>query len=154
MKLHNIKPKEGSKKKRQRCGRGIGSGRGYTSGRGANGQNSRSGGGVRLTFEGGQTPLFRKLPKRGFNNKNKKEYTILNVYQLNVFKEGAEITPELLKESGVVNNIASNGVKILGDGELDVSLTVKANAFTDSAIDKIEAAGGKAEVIRFAEGSQ
>ena len=147
MKLHNIKPKEGSKKKRQRCGRGIGSGRGYTSGRGANGQNSRSGGGVRLTFEGGQTPLFRKLPKRGFNNKNKKEYTILNVYQLNVFKEGAEITPELLKESGVVNNIASNGVKILGDGELDVSLTVKANAFTDSAIDKIEAAGGKAEVI-------
>lgn len=147
MKLHNIKPKEGSKKKRQRCGRGIGSGRGYTSGRGANGQNSRSGGGVRLTFEGGQTPLFRKLPKRGFNNKNKKEYTILNVYQLNAFKEGAEITPELLKESGVVNNIASNGVKILGDGELDVSLTVKANAFTDSAIDKIEAAGGKAEVI-------
>ncbi len=147
MKLHNIKPKEGSKKKRQRCGRGIGSGRGYTSGRGANGQNSRSGGGVRLTFEGGQTPLFRKLPKRGFNNKNKKEYTILNVYQLNAFKEGTEITPELLKESGVVNNIASNGVKILGDGELDVSLTVKANAFTSSAIDKIEAAGGKAEVI-------
>ncbi|MBF8438030.1 50S ribosomal protein L15 [Halanaerobiaceae bacterium Z-7014] len=147
MKLHNIKPKEGSKKKRQRCGRGIGSGRGYTSGRGANGQNSRSGGGVRLTFEGGQTPLFRKLPKRGFNNKNKKDYTILNVYQLNAFKEGTEITPELLKESGFVNNIASNGVKILGDGELDVSLTVKANAFTDSAIDKIEAAGGKAEVI-------
>lgn len=147
MKLHNIKPKKGSKKKRQRCGRGIGSGRGYTSGRGANGQNCRSGGGVRLTFEGGQTPLFRKLPKRGFNNKNKKEYTILNVYQLNSFEEGSEITPELLKENGVVNNIASNGVKILGDGELDVSLTVKANAFTNSAIDKIEAAGGKAEVI-------
>ncbi len=147
MKLHNIKPKEGSKKKRQRCGRGIGSGRGYTSGRGANGQNSRSGGGVRITFEGGQTPLFRKLPKRGFNNKNKKEYTILNVYQLNIFEEGSEITPELLKENGVVNNIASDGVKILGDGELDVSLTVKANAFTNSAIDKIEAAGGKAEVV-------
>ncbi len=147
MKLHNIKPKEGSKKKRQRCGRGIGSGRGYTSGRGANGQNSRSGGGVRITFEGGQTPLFRKLPKRGFNNKNKKEYTILNVYQLNIFEESSEITPELLKENGVVNNIASDGVKILGDGELDVSLTVKANAFTNSAIDKIEAAGGKAEVV-------
>ncbi len=147
MKLHNIQPKKGSKKKRQRCGRGIGSGRGYTSGRGANGQNSRSGGGVRITFEGGQTPLFRKLPKRGFNNKNKKEYTILNVYQLNNFEEGSEITPETLLEDGVVNKIASNGVKILGDGELDVSLTVKANSFTNSAIDKIEAAGGKAEVI-------
>lgn len=147
MKLHNIKPKKGSKKNRQRCGRGIGSGRGYTSGRGANGQNSRSGGGVRITFEGGQTPLFRKLPKRGFNNKNKKVYTILNVYQLNNFEEGSEITPELLKEYGVVNNIASDGVKILGDGELDVSLTVKANAFTNSAMAKIEAAGGKAEVI-------
>ncbi|MGM0420139.1 MAG: 50S ribosomal protein L15 [Bacillota bacterium] len=147
MKLHDIKPSKGSKKDRKRVGRGIGSGRGYTSGRGANGQNSRSGGSVRPTFEGGQTPLFRKLPKRGFNNKTKKKYTILNVYKLNQLEDGTDVTPELLLEKGIINNIADDGLKILGDGELEVNINVKASAFTDSAKNKIEAAGGKTEVI-------
>lgn len=147
MKLHDIKPSKGSKKSRKRVGRGIGSGRGYTSGRGANGQNSRSGGSVRPTFEGGQTPLFRKLPKRGFNNKTKKEYTILNVYALNQLEDGTDVTPELLLDKGIINNIADDGLKILGDGELEVKINVKASAFTDSAKNKIEAAGGKTEVI-------
>ncbi|MGM0601895.1 MAG: 50S ribosomal protein L15 [Bacillota bacterium] len=147
MKLNNLKPAKGYRKDRRRVGRGIGSGRGYTSGRGANGQNSRSGGKVRPTFEGGQTPLFRRFPKRGFNNKFKKEYNEINIYQLNKFSDGAVVTPENLLEMGIIAKTAKNGVKILGQGKLDKSLTVKANAFTSSAREKIEDAGGKYEVI-------
>ncbi|MGM0436805.1 MAG: 50S ribosomal protein L15 [Bacillota bacterium] len=147
MKLHDLKPAPGSKSKRKRVGRGMGSGNGYTSGRGANGQNSRSGGLVRPTFEGGQTPLFRRLPKRGFNNKNKKEFSIVNVYQLDRFEEGKEITPEVLKEHGIIDKVAKSGVKILGTGLLEKSLTIKAHAFSRSAKEIIEEAGGKAEVI-------
>ena len=147
MNLHDLKPKPNSKKKRKRVGRGIGSGRGYTSGRGANGQNARSGGGVRPTFEGGQTPLFRRLPKRGFKNRFKKEFNEINVYQLNRFDEHEDITPEKLVANGIIDHIAKSGVKILGNGEAEKALNVKANAFTKSAREKIEAAGGKAEVI-------
>ncbi|MFW5972062.1 MAG: 50S ribosomal protein L15 [Bacillota bacterium] len=147
MNMHDLKPEEGSKKRRRRKGRGVGSGRGYTSGRGANGQNARSGGGVRPTFEGGQTPLFRRLPKRGFNNIFKKQYNEINVYQLNRFEENEEITIETLVDCGLIDNIAKFGLKILGDGEIDKALVVKANAFTKSAKEKIEAAGGKAEVV-------
>ena len=147
MDLHDLKPASGSKKKRKRVGRGTGSGRGYTSGRGANGQNSRSGGKVRPTFEGGQTPLFRRLPKRGFNNKNKKIYTEINVFKLNKFEDGTTVTPQLLLEKGIIDTIAKNGVKILGDGQIKKSLHVKADAFTSSATSKIEEADGKAEVI-------
>lgn len=147
MNLHDLKPAPGSKKKSQRRGKGTGSGRGYTSGRGANGQNARSGGKVRPTFEGGQTPLFRRLPKRGFNNKFKKVFNEINVYQLNIFEDGKDVNPENLKDKGIIDNIASSGVKILGDGKLEKSLNVKAHAFSGTARDKIEAAGGKAEVI-------
>ncbi|KXS45783.1 MULTISPECIES: 50S ribosomal protein L15 [unclassified Candidatus Frackibacter] len=146
MKLHDLQPAEGAKKKRKRVGRGIGSGHGKTSGRGHKGQNARSGGGVRPGFEGGQTPLFRRFPKRGFTNKFKKEYAEVNVKSLNKFDEGTEVTPELLAEAGLVKQV-KDGVKILGDGDLDVSLTVKADGFTKSAVEKIEDAGGKAEVI-------
>ncbi|MDZ7671413.1 MAG: 50S ribosomal protein L15 [Halanaerobiales bacterium] len=147
MNLHDLKPAKGSKKRKRRVGRGTGSGRGYTSGRGANGQNSRSGNKIRPTFEGGQTPLFRKLPKRGFNNIFKKQYSVVNVYQLNNFDEGTEITPELLQERGLIDNIAKNGVKVLAKGAITKNLTVKAHAFSESAVEKIENAGGKAEVI-------
>ncbi|MFW6034968.1 MAG: 50S ribosomal protein L15 [Halothermotrichaceae bacterium] len=147
MDLHDLKPVEGSKKKRKRVGRGMGSGRGYTSGRGANGQNARSGGGVRPTFEGGQTPLFRRLPKRGFTNKFKKEFNEVNVYQLNKFNENDEVTPETLLDKGIIDYISKSGVKILGKGNVEKALEVKANAFTKSAREKIEEAGGKAEVI-------
>jgi large subunit ribosomal protein L15 len=146
MRLHDLRPAEGSTKSKKRVGRGTGSGLGTTAGRGMNGQNSRSGGGVRPGFEGGQMPLFRRIPKRGFNNIFKKEWTVVNVETLNRFEEGVEITPELLLETGVVSKI-EYGIKILGDGELNKKLTVKANKFTQSAITKIEAAGGKAEVI-------
>ena len=147
MNLHDLKPAEGSKKRKRRVGRGTGSGRGYTSGRGANGQNSRSGTKTSLTFEGGQTPLFRKLPKRGFTNKFKKQYSIVNVFQLNKFEDGTEITPELLVEEGLIDNLAKNGLKILAKGDIKRELTVKAHAFSSSAVEKIESAGGKAEVI-------
>jgi large subunit ribosomal protein L15 len=146
MKLHELRPAAGSTKNRKRVGRGTGSGLGTTAGRGMNGQNSRSGGGVRPGFEGGQMPLFRRLPKRGFKNFTRKNWTIVNVETLNRFEDGTEITPELLLESGVLTKV-EYGVKILGDGELTKKLTVKANKFTQSAITKIEAAGGKAEVI-------
>jgi large subunit ribosomal protein L15 len=146
MKLHELRPAAGSTKNRKRVGRGGGSGQGTTAGRGMNGQNSRSGGGVRPGFEGGQMPLFRRLPKRGFKNFTRKNWTIVNVETLNKFEDGTEITPELLLESGVLTKV-EYGVKILGDGELTKKLTVKANKFTQSAITKIEAAGGKAEVI-------
>jgi large subunit ribosomal protein L15 len=146
MKLHELRPAEGSTKNRKRIGRGTASGQGTTAGRGMNGQNSRSGGGVRPGFEGGQMPLFRRLPKRGFKNFTRKNWTIVNVETLNKFEDGTEITPEMLLETGLLSKI-EYGVKILGDGELPKKLTVKANKFTQSAITKIEAAGGKAEVI-------
>jgi large subunit ribosomal protein L15 len=112
-----------------------------------NGQKSRSGGGVRLGFEGGQMPLYRRLPKRGFTNIWGTKYTTLNVEDLNRFEAGTEVTPEMLKELGIVKQVENGGIKILGDGELKNSLTVKANKFSKSAVEKIEAAGGKAEVI-------
>ncbi|MEF2783408.1 50S ribosomal protein L15 [Erysipelotrichaceae bacterium HCN-30851] len=146
MKLHEMKYTEGARQKRYRVGRGHGSGNGKTAGRGQKGQNSRSGGGVRLGFEGGQTPLARRLPKRGFTNFNRKEYAIVNVASLNKFEDGTEVTPELLIECGLVKK-ELDGIKILGEGELEKKLTVKANKFSKSAIATIEQAGGKAEVI-------
>ncbi|TDX49270.1 50S ribosomal protein L15 [Orenia marismortui] len=147
MKLHDLKPAEGSKKNRKRVGRGIGSGKGKTSGKGHKGQNARSGGGVRPLFEGGQTPLFRRLPKRGFSNARfSKEYSIINVKDLNRFDNDTEVSLEVLKESGLIDNV-KDGIKVLGDGTLEKSLTVKAHKFTKSAVEKIEAAGGKVEVI-------
>ena len=146
MKLHELSPAPGSKKERKRVGRGIGSGNGKTAGRGHKGQNARSGGGVRLGFEGGQNPLYRRLPKRGFNNRFRIEYAIVNVEDLNKFSAGTEVTPELLRESGLVKQM-KDGIKVLGNGDLTVALTVKANKFSQSAIEKIQAAGGKTEVI-------
>ncbi len=147
MNLHDLKPAQGSKTRKRRVGRGTGSSRGFTSGRGDNGQNCRSGTKTHLTFEGGQTPLFRKLPKRGFNSKFKKEYSVINVYQLNRYEDGTEISPDKLKEDGLIDNISTYGVKILAKGDLSKELVVKANAFSSSATEKIEKAGGKAEVI-------
>ena len=146
MKLHELRAAEGATKNRKRRGRGTATGQGKTGGRGMNGQTSRSGGGVRLGFEGGQMPLYRRLPKRGFNNIFGTEYTTVNVKDLNRFEAGTEVTPELLAEVGMIKQV-KDGVKILGDGELNVALTVKADKFTNSALEKIEAAGGKAEVI-------
>lgn len=146
MRLHDLKPAKGQTKSKKRVGRGPGSGLGTTAGRGMNGQNSRSGGGVRPGFEGGQMPLFRRIPKRGFKNYFKKDWVIVNVSDLNRFDNGTEITPELLLESGLIKKTGF-GVKVLGDGELEKKLTVKANKFTQSAIDKIQAAGGSSEVI-------
>jgi large subunit ribosomal protein L15 len=131
---------------RNRVGRGIGSGNGKTAGKGHKGQNARSGGGVRPGFEGGQMPLFQRLPKRGFTNINRKEYAIVNVDKLNGFAEGTEVTPELLLETGVISKLNA-GVKILGNGKLEKKLTVKANKFSASAKEAVEAAGGTAEVI-------
>ncbi|MDR7074774.1 50S ribosomal protein L15 [Fictibacillus barbaricus] len=146
MKLHELKPSEGSRKVRNRVGRGIGSGNGKTSGRGHKGQNSRSGGGVRPGFEGGQNPLARRLPKRGFTNPTRKEYAVVNLEKLARFEEGTEVTPELLLETGVVSKL-NDGIKVLGNGKLEVKLTVKAHKFSVSAKEAIEAAGGKTEVI-------
>ncbi len=146
MKLHELSPSEGSRKKSFRVGRGHGSGNGKTSGRGQKGQNSRSGGGVRPGFEGGQMPIYRRLPKRGFTNIFAKKYTSINVEELNKFDNGAEITAETLKESGVIKKI-NDGIVILGRGDLNKKLTVKAKRFSKSAEEKISAAGGKAEVI-------
>ena len=146
MKLHELKPAEGSRQDRKRKGRGIGSGNGKTAGKGHKGQNARSGGGVRLGFEGGQTPLFRRLPKRGFTNINRKEYAIVNLDVLNRFEDGTEVTPELLIETGIVSNEKS-GIKILAKGNIEKKLTVKAHKFSSAAKEAIEAAGGKAEVI-------
>ncbi|RLQ84820.1 50S ribosomal protein L15 [Planomicrobium sp. Y74] len=146
MKLHELKPAEGSRSSRKRIGRGIGSGTGKTAGKGHKGQNARSGGGVRPGFEGGQNPIFRRLPKRGFTNINRKDYAIVNLDVLNRFDEGTEITPALLIESGVVSNERS-GIKILGNGSLEKKLNVKAHKFSGSAKEAIEAAGGQAEVL-------
>lgn len=145
MKLHELRAPEGSTKKPKRKGRGAATGQGKTGGRGMNGQNSRSGGGTRLGFEGGQMPLYRRIPKRGFTNIWRKEYTVLNVDDLNVFDAGTVITPELLKEKGLTKHI--DGVKILGEGNLEKNVTVQAHKFSKTAIEKIEQAGGKAEVI-------
>lgn len=144
--LHELKPAKGAVKSKKRVGRGTGSGLGTTAGRGMNGQNSRSGGGVRPGFEGGQMPLFRRIPKRGFKNINRTEWATINIELLNAFEDGTEITPALLIESGAIKKV-KDGVKILGDGNLERKLIVKANKFTKSAFEKIEAAGGKAEVI-------
>ncbi|EYE87713.1 50S ribosomal protein L15 [Fervidicella metallireducens AeB] len=146
MKLHELRPAPGTVRPAKRKGRGTASGLGKTAGRGQKGQGSRSGGGVRPGFEGGQMPLHRRLPKRGFTNIFAKEYAEVNIELLNRFENGTEVTPELLKEAKVVKNLL-DGVKILGNGELTKSLTVKASKFTKSAIEKIEAAGGKIEVI-------
>ncbi|RSK25565.1 50S ribosomal protein L15 [Bacillus sp. HMF5848] len=146
MKLHELKPAEGSRKERNRVGRGHGSGNGKTSGRGQKGQKSRSGGGVRPGFEGGQTPLFQRLPKRGFTNVNRKDYAVVNLDTLNRFEDGTEVTPELLLETKVISKLQS-GVKILANGKLEKKLTVKAQKFSSAAKEAIEAAGGQTEVI-------
>ncbi|GKX68836.1 50S ribosomal protein L15 [Inconstantimicrobium mannanitabidum] len=146
MKLHELKPATGSKKAPKRVGRGTGSGLGRNAGKGEKGQNSRSGGGVRPGFEGGQMPLFRRLPKRGFKNPFTKEYVTINVDRLNIFENGTEVTPEVLLDRRVVSKLL-DGVKILGNGNIEKSLTVKGCKFSKSAVDKIEAAGGKVEVI-------
>ena len=146
MRLHELSPAPGSVKEAKRKGRGPGSGNGKTAGKGHNGQNARSGGGVRPGFEGGQMPLYRRLPKSGFNNVFAKQYVEVNVADLNKFEDGAVITAEVLKESGVISKIM-DGVAILGDGEITKKVTVQAAKFTKSAIAKIEAAGGKAEVM-------
>ena len=146
MNLHELRPAKGSTSDRKRRGRGTASGQGKTGGRGEKGQKARAGGGVRPGFEGGQMPLYRRLPKRGFTNPFKKEWAILNLDVLNTFEEGTVVTPELLLETGVIKKIVY-GVKVLGDGELQKKITVQAHKFSQSAIEKIEAAGGKAEVI-------
>ena len=146
MKLHELKPAEGSRKPRRRVGRGIGSGMGKTSTRGTKGQFSRTGGGTRPGFEGGQMPLYRRLPKRGFKNTFAKKYAEVNVEQLNCFDNGAVVDPAALIEAGILKNVLDGG-RVLGNGELTKSLTVQAQGFTKSAQQKIEAAGGKAEVI-------
>lgn len=146
MKLHNLQPAVGSRQVRKRVGRGAGSGWGKTSGRGTKGQWSRTGGGVRPGFEGGQMPLYRRLPKRGFNNRFKTHFALVQVQDLEVFSAGSVVDLSSLQQVGLVNN-PLDGLKILGTGELTKALTVRANAFSKSAAEKITAAGGKAEVI-------
>ena len=146
MKLHELSPNEGAKKKAFRVGRGHASGNGKTSGKGHKAQNARSGGGVRPGFEGGQMPIYRRLPKRGFKNIFAKQYVSINVEALNNLEAGTEVPAEVLKEMGLISKIC-DVIFILGRGELDKALTVKAKRFSKSAAEKIEAAGGKAEVI-------
>jgi len=147
MKLHELAPAPGAKKTRKRVGRGVGSGLGKTSGRGHKGQKSRSGGGVRLGFEGGQMPIQRRLPKRGFSNHPFRTiYAEINIETLNRFEQDSVITPEILKKEGIVKDM-KDGLKVLGRGELEKSITVHAHKFSKAAVEKIEAAGGKAEVI-------
>lgn len=146
MKLHELKAVKGARRAPKRKGRGGATGQGTTAGRGMNGQKSRSGGGVRLGFEGGQMPLYRRIPKRGFTNIWGDEFTVLNVSDLNRFDAGTVVTPQLLKESGMTKQVKT-GIKILGNGDLEKSLTVQAHKFSKTAVEKIESAGGKAEVI-------
>ena len=146
MKLHELKPAAGATSAPKRLGRGIGSGLGKTSGKGHKGAKARSGGGKRPGFEGGQMPLTMRLPKRGFTNNFRKEYVAINVSRLEAFEDGATVTPVELIEMGIIKKIG-DGVKIMGDGELTKKLTVLASKFTAAAKEKIEAAGGKAEVI-------
>ena len=146
MKLNELQPAPGSKQTGRRLGRGIGWGLGKTSGKGHKGQNARSGGGVRPGFEGGQTPLFRRLPKRGFKNRNKKVYTEVTLSMLDKLEAGTEVSAESLKELGVIKKV-NDGIAILGNGELSKKLNIKASRVTKNAQAKIEAAGGKVEVI-------
>lgn len=146
MKLFELAPGEGSVKSRKRVGRGHGSGSGKTSGRGHKGQNARSGGGVRIGFEGGQMPIYRRLPKRGFTNIFAKEYAEVKISDLNKFESGTVVDASALKDAGIIKKMC-DGVKVLGNGDLNVKLTVKAHKFTESAKAKIEAAGGKVEVM-------
>ena len=146
MKLHELSPAAGSTTPAWRKGRGTGSGNGKTAGKGHKGQNARSGGGVRPGFEGGQSPLYRKLPKRGFHNKFGTEYAIINVSKLNAFEDGATVNLAALMEKGIIRN-AYDGLKVLGNGEIAKKLTVEASVFSATAKEKIEAAGGKTEVI-------
>ena len=146
MKLHELQPTEGSRQANWRKGRGEGSGNGKTAGKGHKGQNARSGGGVRLGFEGGQLPLFRALPKRGFKNVNHVNYAVINVSSLEKFEAGTLVTPALLIENGLVTK-EYDGIKVLGNGKLTKALTVQANKFSKSAEAAINAAGGKIEVI-------
>ena len=146
MKLHELQPSAGSRKVRNRVGRGIATGNGKTAGRGHKGQKARSGGGVRPGFEGGQNPLFRRLPKRGFTNINRKEYAIVNLDQLNKFEDGTVVTAELLLETGVIKKLHS-GLKVLGQGQLEKKLTVKAAKFSKTAEVQIAAQGGSIEVV-------
>jgi len=146
MKLNNLRPAPKSVKKRKRVGRGCGSGHGFTSGRGSNGQNSRSGGGVRPGFEGGQMPLYRRVPKRGFTNIFKKDYSIVNIGRLNIFQDGDVVTQKELTDKGIIKKVRF-GVKILSKGSLNKKLTIKANKFSKKAISEIEIIGGKIEVV-------
>jgi large subunit ribosomal protein L15 len=146
MRLHELSSPKGARTPKKRVGRGTGSGLGKTSGRGHKGQNSRSGGGVRPGFEGGQMPLQRALPKRGFTSVFKKDYNEINIDRLNVFPDGTQVTPLLLKEKGIIKSI-KDGVRILGNGELERALTVFAHGFSKTASEKIQTAGGKIEVI-------
>jgi large subunit ribosomal protein L15 len=146
MELHNLKPAKGARKQPTRKGRGLGTGLGKTAGRGHKGQKARSGSGGKVGFEGGQKPLIQRVPKRGFHNKWGKEYAEINVAALNRFDNGITVTEEGLKQAGIVKNI-KDGVKILGKGNLEKSLNVQVRAFSKSAVEKITAAGGKAEVI-------
>lgn len=147
MRLHELRPAPGAHTKSKRVGRGIGSGLGKTSGRGQKGQKSRSGGGKGPHFEGGQTPLQRRLPKRGFTNIFKKVYSEVKLEDLNRFEGGTIVTPEMMMEAGLVRKTGRDGVRVLGNGDIEKALTVKAHGFTKSAAAKIEAAGGKVEVI-------
>ena len=148
MDIQSLSPAENSRFSKKRVGRGIGSGIGKTSGKGHKGQNARSGGGVRVGFEGGQMPLVRRLPRRGFNNTVfAKEYTIVNVSDLNKFENNAVVDVNALKEAGIVNKVAKYGIKVLGNGKLEKALTVKADKFSASAVSKIEKAGGKTEEV-------
>ena len=146
MKLHELKYTEGARKSEVRVGRGLGSGLGKTSGAGQKGQNSRSGGGTRRGFEGGQTPIYRRISKRGFTNPTKIEYVVINVGDLNGFEDGASVCPTCLKQQGLIRQ-EKDGVKILGNGKLEKKLTVSAHKFSASAIKAIEDAGGKCEVL-------
>ncbi len=146
MKLHELRPAEGSTKNKKRIGRGTATGQGKSAGKGQKGQNSRSGGGVRVGFEGGQMPLYRRLPKVGFTNIFRKEFAIVNLGDLDIFENGAVVTPDNLREAGLIKNMKS-GVKILGTGEISKGLTIQAHKFSKTAVEKITAAGGKVEVI-------
>ncbi|RIA78178.1 large subunit ribosomal protein L15 [Anaeroplasma bactoclasticum] len=145
--LNNLSPVQGARHYKKRLGRGIGSGIGHTSGKGTKGQNARSGGGVRPGFEGGQLPLFQRLPKRGFHNHNKVEYAVVNVEKLNVFEDGAVVDAEALVKAALIKDV-KDGVKVLGNGELTKKLTVKANKFSEAAKKAIEAKGGSVEEVK------
>ncbi len=147
MRINELSPAENSKKSPKRLGRGIGSGIGKTSGKGHKGQNARSGGGVRPGFEGGQMPITRRLPQRGFNNLFKKVFSVVNVEDLNALEDNTVVTQEVLKEKNIISKIEPNGLKVLGNGELNKALQVKAAKFSKSAIEKIEKAGGSIEVL-------